>query len=171
METVAVEAGVQLKLDGVASPALVFDAFDLPPTNQRPLGHPHPPNTSIPLALRPSTHESIQPDLDTVVATIRSLQTQNDVLTKKLARHGALLFRGLPIHDANDFSKFAQAFGYKPHEIIGIVVNRPLIAPNVTPANEAPKSSLIYNHNESPQVPHAPEYVFFYCHQGPREGR
>jgi hypothetical protein len=28
-----------------------------------------------------------------------------------------------------------------------------LLAPNVAPANEAPKEVLIYNHNESPQVP------------------
>jgi alpha-ketoglutarate-dependent taurine dioxygenase len=80
------------------------------------------------------------------------------------------LFRGLPIQSAEDFSKFAHAFGYSPHEIIGIVVDRPLLAPNVAPANEAPKEVLIYNHNESPQVPHAPEYIFFYCHRAPQEG-
>ncbi|KAJ6084036.1 hypothetical protein N7486_010836 [Penicillium sp. IBT 16267x] len=62
----------------------------------------------------------------------------------------------LPIHNAQDFSKFSHAFGYKPHEIIGIVVNRPLLAPNISPANESPKEVLIYDHNESPQVPHAP---------------
>lgn len=91
-------------------------------------------------------------------------------MTNKLARHGALLFRGLPIHNADDFSRFAHAFGYKPHEIIGIVVERPVLAPNVAPANEAPKEVLIYNHNESPQVPHAPEYIFFYGHKVPEKG-
>jgi alpha-ketoglutarate-dependent taurine dioxygenase len=29
---------------------------------------------------------------------------------------------------------------------------------------------LIYNHNESPQVPHAPEYIFFYSHKAPTKG-
>lgn len=58
----------------------------------------------------------------------------------------------------------------KPHEIIGIVVNRPLLAPNVAPANEAPQEVLIYNHNESPQVPHAPEYIFFYAHKVAAKG-
>ena len=71
-----------------------------------------------------------------------------------LTKHGALLFRGLPIHDAEDFSKFSHAFGYQPHEIIGIVVNRPLLAPNVAPANEAALTTTIGSHNESPQVPH-----------------
>lgn len=92
------------------------------------------------------------------------------MLTNLLAQHGTLLFRGLPIHNAHDFSAFAHAFGYKPHEIIGIVVDRPLLAPNVAPANEAPKEVLIYSHNESPQVPHAPEYIFFYGHQVPKIG-
>jgi alpha-ketoglutarate-dependent taurine dioxygenase len=45
-----------------------------------------------------------------------------------------------------------------------------LLAPNVAPANEAPKEVLIYNHNESPQVPHAPEYIFFYAHKAPVKG-
>ncbi|OIW22892.1 Clavaminate synthase-like protein [Coniochaeta ligniaria NRRL 30616] len=153
---------------GGATPALVFEAFYLPSSNQRTLGPPHPPGTVAPLALRPSTHGEV--DLDTVVETIKSLQAQDGILTKKLARHGTLLFRGLPIHNAEDFSRFAHAFGYKPHEIIGIVVERPVLAPNVAPANEAPKEVLIYNHNESPQVPHAPEYIFFYGHKVPEKG-
>lgn len=40
----------------------------------------------------------------------------------------------------------------------------------MAPANEAPKEVLIYNHNESPQVPHAPEYIFFYSHKAPEKG-
>jgi alpha-ketoglutarate-dependent taurine dioxygenase len=157
-----------LKLDAGVSSPLVFESFDLPSSNQRLLGSPHPKDTVIPLALRPSTHGSIQ--LSAVVEAIKSLQAQDGILTKKLAQHGTLLFRGLPIKDAQDFSKFAHAFGYSPHEIIGIVVDRPLLAPNVAPANEAPKEVLIYNHNESPQVPHAPEYIFFYSHRAPSEG-
>ncbi|KAJ5171179.1 Taurine catabolism dioxygenase TauD/TfdA [Penicillium coprophilum] len=146
-----------------------FESFDLPTSNQRILGPPHPKNTVIPLALRP-TEADAKATLDAVVETIKALQEKDGILTKKLARHGTLLFRDLPIHNAEDFSKFAHAFGYKPHEIIGIVVDRPLLAPNVAPANEAPKEVLIYSHNESPQVPHAPEYIFFYGHHAPSKG-
>jgi alpha-ketoglutarate-dependent taurine dioxygenase len=159
-----------LKLDGNPFPSVAFEPFDLPASNQRILGAPHPENTIIPLAFCPSTHDNDQVNLDTVVETIKSLQAQDGILTKQLALHGTLLFRGLPIHNAEDFSKFAHAFGYKPHEIIGIVVNRPVLAPNVAPANEAPKEVQIYNHNESPQVPHAPEYIFFYGHKVPAKG-
>ncbi|KAJ5456359.1 Taurine catabolism dioxygenase TauD/TfdA [Penicillium desertorum] len=148
---------------------VTFESFNLPTSNQRILGPPHPSNTVIPLALRP-TEGDAKATLDSVVETIKALQAKDGILTKKLARHGTLLFRNLPIHTAEEFSKFAHAFGYRPHEIIGIVVDRPLLAPNVAPANEAPKEVLIYNHNESPQVPHAPEYIFFYGHRAPSKG-
>ncbi|PLB52516.1 taurine catabolism dioxygenase TauD, TfdA family protein [Aspergillus steynii IBT 23096] len=150
----------------IPTPNFTLESFDLPSTNQRILGPPHPPNTAIPLALRPA---STIPTLDTIIHDIQTLQ-HNQLFTKYLSRHGTLLFRGLPIHNASDFSRFAHAFGYRPHEIIGIVVDRPVLAPNVAPANESPKEILIYNHNESPQVPHAPEYIFFYGHRSPADG-
>lgn len=153
-----------------ATPALAFEPFHLPDTNQRQLGAPHPPGTVTPLALRPSQYGNGKISLDQVIATIKELQGKDKILSKQLAVHGTLLFRGLPIHDAAEFSAFAHAFGFNPHEIIGIVVDRPLLAPNVAPANEAPKEVLIYNHNESPQVPHAPEYIFFYAHKAPNKG-
>ncbi|KAJ4987274.1 taurine catabolism dioxygenase TauD [Stagonosporopsis vannaccii] len=152
-----------------ALPRVVFEAFSLSSSNQRMLGYPHSPGTISPLALHASYHGSIEPTLDEVITTVESLQSQS-TLTQKLAQHGTLLFRDLPIHNAEDFSKFAHAFKFRPHEIIGIVVDRPLLAPNVAPANEAPKEVLIYNHNESPQVPHAPEYIFFYSHRAPAVG-
>jgi alpha-ketoglutarate-dependent taurine dioxygenase len=160
----------QLRLDAQASVPPIFVSFSLPSTNQRTLGEPHPSNTVTPLALQPSSRHGSQTTLDTAVQTVKNFQAKEGLFTKLLAKHGTLLFRGLPIHSADDFSKFAHAFGYSPHEIIGIVVDRPLLAPNVAPANEAPKEVLIYNHNESPQVPHAPEYIFFYCHSAPMKG-
>ncbi|KAF4313856.1 Taurine catabolism dioxygenase TauD/TfdA [Botryosphaeria dothidea] len=160
-----------IKSDHDSPSSLVFESFELPHSNQRLLGPLHPSNTVTPLVLRPSTHDNHDIDLDTAIETIKALQAQNGILTRRLATHGTLLFRGLPINNAEEFSKFAHAFNFRrPHEIIGIVVDRPLLAPNVALANEAPKEVLIYNHNESPQVPHAPEYIFFYCHKAPEKG-
>lgn len=146
---------------------VTFEAFKLPDTNQRRLGAPHLHDTVIPLALKASNESG---SLAQAIDGIKLLQSRKQSLSQLLALHGCLLFRGVSINNANDFSQFAHAFGYKPHEIIGIVVDRPLLAPNVAPANEAPKEVLIYNHNESPQVPHAPEYIFFYCHRAPTSG-
>ncbi|KNG91195.1 hypothetical protein ANOM_000604 [Aspergillus nomiae NRRL 13137] len=159
-----------LHLTDTPSPTITFEPFALPPTNQRILGPPHPSNTVIPLALRPTEDSKQSLTLDAIISTIETLQSRDQTFTKYLARHGTLLFRDLPIHNADDFSRFAHAFGYKPHEIIGIVVDRPLLAPNVAPANEAPKEVQIYNHNESPQVPHAPEYIFFFNQRAPAKG-
>ncbi|ETI29306.1 hypothetical protein G647_01759 [Cladophialophora carrionii CBS 160.54] len=165
-----------LRIEATLSNLVAFESFDLPRSNQKVLGSPHPANTVTPLALRPCTAADTitgaEPTLDNVIETVKFLQSQpqGGVLTQKLARHGTLLFRDLPIHDAQDFSRFAHAFGWTAHEIIGIVVSRPVLAPNVAPANEAPKEVQIYNHNESPQVPHAPEYIFFYGHRVPETG-
>lgn len=135
--TLQISSATKLNLDGSTSPTgLNFEQFDLPPGNQRTLGAPHEEGTVIPLALRPSTNEPSNVSLDSAVEAVKALQARDGVLTKLLARHGTLLFQGLPIHDAEDFSKFAHAFGYKPHEIIGIVVDRPMLAPNVALANE-----------------------------------
>lgn len=154
--------------ESTPSAGLTFKSFSLPSSNQRVLGLPHPTGRVAPLALRPSSTEEIS--LDEAIKSVRSLQCRDGTLTSLLAQHGTLLFRGLPVHNAEDFSRFTHAFGYRPHEIIGIVVDRPLLAPNVAPANESPKEVLIYNHNESPQVPHAPEYIMFYCHRAPKIG-
>lgn len=117
--------------------------------------------TVIPLTLQLSPEQVVGNDdvnaspssLDAVVNTIEQL-AQKGELDSALARHGTLLFRGLPIENADDFSRFAHAFGYEPHEIIGIVVDRPLLAKNVAPANESSLTTTIGSHNESPQVPH-----------------
>lgn len=140
-----------------------FHTFTLPQSNQRVLGEPHPPGTVIPLALQLSTEQATNPiereydnvptSRDEIVDTTKKL-AEKGVLDAALSRHGTLLFRGLPIHSADDFSRFSHAFGYKPHEIIGIVVDRPLLAKNVAPANESSLTVTIGSHNESPQVPH-----------------
>lgn len=64
----------------------------------------------------------------------------------------------------------SHAFGFKPHVTIGIIVNRPVLAPNISPASGAPKERLIHSHNKSPQVPHAPAYIFLYGHKAPSRG-
>lgn len=117
--TTATQAPLQqLTLDtAVVEPHFV--PFDLPASNQRRLGAPHPEGAVIPLALRPSEAEG-ETTLDSAIETVTRLQ-EKGTLTALLATHGAILFRGVPVHDAKDFSRFAHAFGYAPHEIIGIV--------------------------------------------------
>ena len=150
------------------SVGLALEPFDLPASNQRMLSAPHPCNTVIPLALRLSNMTEVK--LETINRSIETLQKQDGLFTKKLALHGALLFRGLPIGNAKDFSDFSHAFGYRPHEIIGSIAKRPLLAPNVSIASEAPKEVLIYNHNELPRLPYSPAYIFFFGEETAKRG-
>ncbi|KAF3032269.1 hypothetical protein E8E11_001779 [Didymella keratinophila] len=159
----------EIGFQSAALPPVVFEAFSLPTSNQRALGPPHPPNTVSPLALRASYHGATVTTLDDVIPTVEPLQS-NNTLTRKLAEHGTLLFRDLPVHSAEDFSKYGHASDSKPYEVIGTVIDRPEIAPNVVPTNEAPKKVLIHNHDDSPRTPHAPGYTFLYSHRAPAIG-
>lgn len=159
-----------LELDDIELSAFGFETFNLPPDTQHLVEVPHSSAAVIPLALRWSAPGNARDDLNAVIESIKALQNRSGTFIKHLSRHGALLFRDFPLNNADDFSKFAHAFGYKPHEIIGAVAHRPSLAANVGPANDAPNDVLIYNHNESPRLPHSPEYVFFYCHKAAQKG-
>lgn len=154
----------ELGLQSAGLPPVDFETFFLLASNQRVLGPPHPPNTIAPLALRASYDGTTALTLDNAVSAVQSLQS-NITLTRKLAEHGTLLFRDLPIHSAEDLRKFGHGFGFQPYEVIGTAIDLHEIASNVVPSNEPPKEVLIYNHNESPRTPHAPGYIFLYSHR------
>jgi alpha-ketoglutarate-dependent taurine dioxygenase len=159
-----------VKIDDIKLSAFGFETFDLPPDTQHLVEVPHSSAAIIPLALRWSAGGTARDSLNDVIGRIKDLQNRSGIFTKHLSHHGALLFRDFPLNNADDFSKFAHAFGYKPHEIIGAVAHRPSLAANVGPANDAPNDVLIYNHNESPRFPHSPAYVFFYCQKAAQKG-
>lgn len=135
MATLTQTAFQALEPGKAALPLLTFEQFSLPPSNQRVLGAPHAEGTTIPLALRPSNPDGAELELDTVIETIKSLQAQGGILTKKLSQHGALLFRGLPVHNADDFSKFAHAFGYKPRYVKALLANTPSLVEQTLKTN------------------------------------
>ncbi|ANB14823.1 mitochondrial inner membrane protein [Sugiyamaella lignohabitans] len=148
---------------------VTFEQVELPRTNQKKLETPHPSGSLLPLAVQAVSNPSTPVTLEEAIASVKALAEKN-IINDQLATNGAILFRGLPLKNAQDFSKISHAFGYKPHEIIGIVVDRPELAPNVAPANESSHEINIGAHNESPQVPHAPAYVFFFCQRSPPIG-
>ncbi|GAA5837873.1 hypothetical protein JCM3766R1_001502 [Sporobolomyces carnicolor] len=87
-----------------------------------------------------------------------------------LAKHGALLLRDLPIHTANDFSRFLHAFGWSPHVDVGNPVNRVVHAPNVANANEGPPSLYIAAHTEFGISTIFPSRIAFWAKTPPEEG-
>ncbi len=86
-----------------------------------------------------------------------------------LALHGAVLFRGFPVADANDFDAFIRAFGlesftYEESLSNAVRVNKTDL---VFTANEAPPDVSIYLHHEMAQTPLFPSRLFFCCTQAP----
>ena len=92
-----------------------------------------------------------------------------DELLESLAKHGAVLFRGFPVKDANDFDAFIRAFGldsftYQESFSNAVRVNRTEL---VFTANEAPPDVSIFLHHEMAQTPLFPSRLFFCCEKAP----
>lgn len=126
---------------------------------------PYPENTTFPLALSPSKDSSV----NELVQAVEQLARTN-TLRSLLTLHGAIYFSNLRLNTAEDFSRFASAFGWAPHEDIGNPVRRTVHAYNVATANEGPCTQPVYPHNEFGLSPHYPAYVLFFCVSEPENG-
>lgn len=107
------------------------------------------------------------------LAQAREWLTQNrDQLLEQLARHGAILFRGLPVSSDIDFDSVIQSFGLKNFTYAESLSNavRRNRTERVFTANEAPASVSIYLHHEMAQTPIYPSKLFFYCEQAAESG-
>lgn len=127
---------------------------------------PYPEGTTIPFCLRPSYPSPSVADITSEIQTLSASGRIRDLLD----RHGAIYFQGLGLRDADEFSQFAHAFGWTPHEDIGNPVRRTVLAPNVATANEGPNTMPVYPHNEFGLSPHYPAYVLFFCVKAAEEG-
>jgi len=93
------------------------------------------------------------------------VQARRDALADRLAVHGAVLFRGLPIGSIDDFDAFIRTFElpnfqYKDSLSNAVRVNK---TERVFTANEAPPEVEIFMHHEMAQTPVYPSQLFFYC--------
>ncbi|MFT2111082.1 TauD/TfdA family dioxygenase [Marinomonas sp. 2405UD68-3] len=102
--------------------------------------------------------ESVDLACDWVTANLAQLK-------KELAQSGVVLFRGFPLHSAEDFDKFSAAFGFEPFTYKESLSNAVRInfTERVFTANEAPKDVEIFLHHEMAQTPISPDKLFFFC--------
>ncbi len=86
--------------------------------------------------------------------------------------HGAILFRGFPLQQPEDFDRFVAAFEMEnfPYEQSLSNAVRTNYTPRVFSANEAPSEVTIYLHHEMAQTPVFPSKLFFFCEQPAEEG-
>jgi alpha-ketoglutarate-dependent taurine dioxygenase len=108
----------------------------------------------------------------TLQETVAWVEARRDALAQTLARTGAILFRGFPLHTAGEFDAFVTAFGWPnfPYEESlsnAVRLNR---TPRVFTANEAPSEVTIFLHHEMAQTPVYPSKLFFFCEQPAQTG-
>ena len=93
-------------------------------------------------------------------------------LLEQLSRHGAILFRGLPVNSDSDFDSVIQSFGLTNFTYAESLSNavRSNRTERVFTANEAPATVSIFLHHEMAQTPVYPSKLFFYCEQAAHSG-
>ena len=124
-------------------------------------------------------HEEVFPlvyaaedSLSTLTQVHEWLGENKERLLEKLSRHGAILFRGLPVNSDSDFDSVIQSFGltnFTYAESLSNAVRRNRTE-RVFTANEAPASVSIFLHHEMAQTPVYPSKLFFYCEQAAISG-
>ena len=102
----------------------------------------------------------------------QDLHAQSVALMEQLATHGAILFRGFGVTDAQAFDDFVAGFGlpnFAYDESLSNAVrhNR---TPRAFTANEAPQDVEIFLHHEMAQTPYFPSHLFFHCEQAAAAG-
>ncbi len=104
--------------------------------------------------------------------TLTWLKENQHDLEAELARSGAILFRGFPIKNAEDFDAFSGAFAYPSFTYQESLSNAVRInyTERVFTANEAPKEVEIYLHHEMAQTPLSPSKLFFFCQSAAESG-
>ena len=124
-------------------------------------------------------HEDVFPlvyaaedSLSTLPQVHEWLGENKERLLEQLSRHGAILFRGLPVNSDSDFDSVIQSFGltnFTYAESLSNAVRRNRTE-RVFTANEAPATVSIFLHHEMAQTPVYPSKLFFYCEQAAHSG-
>jgi alpha-ketoglutarate-dependent taurine dioxygenase len=93
------------------------------------------------------------------------IESHLEDLKRELDCTGALLFRGFPITDTQDYDTFFSAFGYRKFTYRESLSNAVRInfTEKVFTANEGPRDVAIYIHNEMAQTPIYPNVISLFC--------
>lgn len=98
------------------------------------------------------------------------LKENHTLLSQYLLQHGALLFRGFPITNAEEFSTFITSLNLGNFlDYIGGDSPRNKINGGVYTSTEAPPSLKIPLHNELSFVKNYPRHIYFFCETAPTD--
>ncbi|KAJ4364725.1 hypothetical protein N0V83_009322 [Neocucurbitaria cava] len=129
-------------------------------------GYEH--DRAFPLALQ--ARSDWKRTVDETVAHLESLSKSGALFDLVRQHGGALLIRGLPITNAETYSRIAHAFGFAAHDEVGRPPIRTVLAKNVKTANEGPPELPIWPHNEYGWSTHSPAWLTFSCLAVPESG-
>ncbi|MEM9623574.1 MAG: TauD/TfdA family dioxygenase [Pseudomonadota bacterium] len=110
--------------------------------------------------------------LDSLPTMLSWASAERGAIKAGLEQSGAILFRGFPIHSAEDFDAFTQVFGYEEFTYKESLSNavRINLTRRVFTANEAPPEVEIFLHHEMAQTPMYPQKIFFCCLSAAEQG-
>ncbi|XP_077866874.1 uncharacterized protein LOC144355674 [Saccoglossus kowalevskii] len=122
-----------------------------------------PKYLAAPRKNRPAVYEATAEGLRVEDIDVWALKARS-IIEEKLHIFGTILFTGLPLKNATDFSKFFKFLGYQPTSYVGGVGSRHQIADNILTANDNdPPIYSIEPHNEMSYTNHYPQKIFFFC--------
>lgn len=99
------------------------------------------------------------------------LHNNLSTLQQLLLKRGGLVFRGFPVHTANDFANFIQLLRLGNFvNYIGGDSPRDKVEQQVYTSTEAPPNLHIPLHQELSFIKNAPKHIYFYCAIAPQQG-
>ncbi|XP_077864986.1 dapdiamide synthesis protein DdaC-like [Saccoglossus kowalevskii] len=118
------------------------------------------PSTAFPLVLTPEESDSKVEIDDWAMASRKEMDNS-------LENAGAILFRGLPLTCADDFSKFVDHLGFQSLKYRGGAGRRHQVADYVMTASNEPREFTIDLHTEMSNLGYWPSKLLFFCERAP----
>jgi alpha-ketoglutarate-dependent taurine dioxygenase len=101
---------------------------------------------------------------------LAQLAEERPFFKKQLLKSGALLFRGFPVENADDFAELIRQVCPAPFvHYIGGDSPRTIVKGDVYTSTEAPPWLKIPLHNELSFIKNYPKHIHFYCQIAPQE--
>jgi len=90
-------------------------------------------------------------------------RASRDFVERQLVKYGAILFRGFPVKDSDDFEQFGMAVSDNLLEYKERSSPRSQVGENVYTSTDYPPSQKIFPHNEHSYAVTFPLKLFFFC--------
>jgi len=97
-------------------------------------------------------------------------EAARSILKEHLTSHGAVLLRGMPLSNGEDFSKFVGALGWEAVKLGGGGTQRSDVAKGVRTASDEPPEQTIEPHMDMAHSKVHPKRIAFFCLAGPPPG-